>query len=404
MSNRTSSNLARTLLTIAPLLALSHSAQAQAFTVLYNFSYSQGGINPYGTLLLRDGILYGTTIQGSANSTCQREEETCGTVFEFNLASRVETVLHNFAGPPDGGSPYAGLRRDAAGNLYGTTNTGGTDDDGTVFRIDPAGTESVLYSFIGTNGDGAWAGVVPDSNGNLYGATLGTTLGSRLGTVFKLHPAGDLTTLRRVGAVIGTLLLKDGELYGASIGAGAYNAGTVFRVNAETGKLTVLYNFTGGADGGIPTGSLISDPSGNLYGTATCGGSASCSGGNGVVFMLNPHTGQQTVLYAFAGAPDGTQPQGQLARDSNGNLYGATASGGENLCNGGTVGCGTVFELTPPALEGGAWAETVLHNFTGDDGYGPLGGLTLDAQGHLYGAAFWGGTSRGTGTLFEVTP
>jgi|HubBroStandDraft_1064217.scaffolds.fasta_scaffold01570_7 uncharacterized repeat protein (TIGR03803 family) len=408
MPNRISSSVARALLTIAPVVALAQPVPAQTFKVLYNFSYRPGGWNPYGTLLVHDGILYGTTIAGgSANSNidCLGEGQSCGAVFQFDLKSGTETLLHSFAGPPsEGALPYAGLSRDEAGNLYGTTYYGGFENDGTVFRIDSTGNFSTLHSFIGADGFALWAGVVPDSSGNLYGETLGKS-GSQEGLLFKLDPEGVLTTQPSASAVLGTLRLKNNlQLYGAGSGGGAYNAGTVFTVNAETGKLTVLYNFTGGADGGNPTGSLTADSAGNLYGTATCGGAVSCSGGNGVVFMLNLRTGQETVLHTFGGYPDGVQPQGQLALDSSGNLYGATAFGGENVCNEGTIGCGTVFKLTPPGPDGGAWTETVLHNFDGGDGWGPLGGVTLDSQGHLYGVAFWGGTNNNTGTLFEVTP
>jgi len=384
------------------VLAVTQVAQAQSFNVLYTFI---GGENPRGTLLIHDGVLYGTTMEGGgSNSACLGEGETCGTVFQFDVASRTETILHNFVGSPDGALPYAGLFRDAAGNLYGTTYQGGASNDGVVFKIDVAGTESVLHSFDGSDGYAPWAGVVGDAQGNLYGATPATTSGSGLGTLFELSPSGKLTTLASLSAVLGTLRLKGAELYGTDSITGAYGEGAVFGFNALNRTMTVLYNFTGGADGGTPQGSLTADSSGNLYGTTICGGSSPCSGGNGVVFMLNPRTGEETVLHAFGGYPDGVQPNGQLVIDSSGNVYGVTAFGGSNPCNGGGIGCGTVFKLTPPAAPGGTWTETILHNFTGDDGWDAQGGLTLDSRGHLYGVCFLGGTSSNSGTLFEVTP
>ena len=390
------------------VLALTQVTQAQSFNVLYTFSGTPGGENPYGTPLVQDGVLYGTTVAGGgSNRACLGEGETCGTVFQFDLASRTETVLHDFVGSPDGALPYAGVFRDAAGNLYGTTDQGGTANYGVVFEVDVAATESVLHSFNGTDGAWPWGGLVGDSQGNLFGATGGTTVGSRLGTLFELNPSGQLTTLTSVYSSLSALRLKSAELYGTDATAGTYGDGTVFAFNALNRKMTVLYTFTGGADGGYPEGSLTADSSGNLYGTTACGGSSTCtlgSGGNGVVFMLNPLTGEQTVLHAFGGYPDGVQPNGQLVIDSSGNVYGVTAFGGSNLCNSGSIGCGTVFKLTPPAAPGGTWTETILHNFTGDDGWEPLSGLTADSRGHLYGVCFLGGSNLNAGTLFELTP
>lgn len=396
------------LLLVFCLAALPRPIQAQSFKILYTFLGSQGGWNPNGALLLHDGVLYGTTVSGgdaNSNSACLGQGERCGAVFQFDLASQTASLLHSFAGPPsDGAAPYSGLTRDAAGNLYGTTYSGGVDNDGTVFRIDPAGNYSILHSFTGSDGYRPWAGVVPDAGGDLYGEALGNT-GSQQGSLFKLDRAGHLTIQPSPSAVLGTLRLKNNvQLYGAGFGGGTDNAGAIFTLNALNGNLTVLYNFTGGTDGGDPDGSLISDKSGNLYGTATCGGSSACGGGNGVVFMLNPRTGQQTVLYTFKGAPDGVEPIGQLALDAGGNLYGVTAFGGAYSCNGGTIGCGTVFKLTSPGPGGGAWTETVLHNFMGDDGWDVSGGLTLADNGHLYGLCFLGGNDNNTGVLFEVTP
>src|SRR5271157_3231541 len=246
-----------------------------------------------------------------------------------------ESVLHSFPGSPDGANPYAGLVRDAQGNLYGTTVNGGAQAKGTVFKVDATGNETVLYSFTGAGGDGAnpEAGLVPDAQGNLYGTTY----------------AG-----------------------------GASNAGTVFKVDT-TGNETVLYSFTGaGGDGAGPTGLLVRDAQGNLYGTTVFGGAS----GKGTVFKADA-TGNETVLYSFTGAGgDGANPEAGLVPDAQGNLYGTTDAGGAS-------NAGTVFKVDTTGN------ETVLYSFTGagGDGAGPTGLLVRDAQGNLYGTTVFGGAS-----------
>ena len=236
--------------------------------------------------------------------------------------------------------------RDGQGNLYGTTQAGGTSNAGTVFKLDTTGEETVLYSFTGTSGDGKspFAGVVRDGQGNLYGTT----------------EAG-----------------------------GVSNFGTVFKVDT-TGKETVLYSFTGaGGDGAQPMTSLTRDANGNLYGTTNSGGKG-IDGGNGVVFKLDK-TGRERMLYRFpATGAKGIRPHG-VVRDARGNLYGTTLYHG-------AFGWGTVFKLSP------AGKVTVLDNFTGGnaDGGHPYAGVVRDDQGNLYGTTSAG--AIGYGTVFKITP
>ena len=271
-------------------------------TVLYAFTGGTDGNTPVSGLVRdADGSLYGTTFGGGNLSYCGGQG--CGVVFKLDQTGN-ETVLYSFTGP-DGANPYGNLLRDSAGNLYGTTLSGGPSNAGVVFRVDPMGNETVLYAFTG-GADGAkpYAGLVRDQAGNLFGTT------------------------------------GQGGLNGCSGGCGV-----VFKVD-PAGKETVLYSFTGGTDGWMPYGSLVEDPQGNLYGTTFFGGDQGefCGGYCGVVFKVN-QTGKETVLYTFAGLADGANPEAGLLRDTQGNLYGTTSEGGDDSCNA-PYGCGVVFKLS----------------------------------------------------------
>jgi len=382
---------------LCPGLVTSQPAQAQTFKVLYAFQGGSDGANPYdyGTMVLYKGNLYGTTTLGGAS--------TNGTVFQVNAATGSETVLYSFTGGTDGINPFAGLIRDSAGNLYGTTNAGGAQGDGTVFQVNSTGTLMQLHSFTGADGYSPNGPLVRDTAGDLYGTTEGYTTpkGGGVGTVFKLDTAGTHTTLHRFkgrpdGAdPQGGLILYKGDLYGTTIVGGTYDKGTIFKVSAKTGKEAVLYGFTGGSDGSAPAG-LISDGNGNLYGTTEVGG----NGNGGVIFEYNIAASQETVLYSFIlSEPAGEVPYGPLVRDSAGNLYGTTTEGGAPTCV-----CGTVFELDT------AGNLITLHTFTGKDGSMPYAGLVRAANGALYGVTAYGGPAwtgpgyNGAGVVFEVKP
>ncbi|HEY3778975.1 MAG TPA: choice-of-anchor tandem repeat GloVer-containing protein [Rhizomicrobium sp.] len=371
------------------------SAQANKLTVLYSFGGKSGdGYNPTGRLL-RDagGNLYGATFNGGTG-VC--DQTNCGTVYRL-APDGTETVLHSFAGPyGDGGEPYgAGPIADRKGNLYGTTYEGGTHNFGAIYKLAPKGKETLLYSFTGTDDGGAPMGGLVRSGGNLYGTTIGGGA-YREGTVFKLARDGTESVLHSFGSGSdgvapyqgGLVADNAGNLYGTTSTGGAYGGGgTVFRV-APDGTEMVLYSFTGYSDGLGPYSGVILDKQGNIYGTTVLGGGTGCGeNGCGTVFKLAPD-GTETVLHAFTGGSDGSQPIGDLVIDKEGNLYGTTDSGGAGYE-------GVVFKLTPDGT------ETVLHAFNGGDGDSPVGGLIL-YEGNLYGTTAGGGANN-AGTVFEVT-
>jgi uncharacterized repeat protein (TIGR03803 family) len=325
-------------------------------------------------------------------------------------AAAQERVLYSFSGGTDGGSPAGGLIFDGAGNLYGTTNGGGTYSGGTVFELSPAAgggwTETVIHSFgNGTDGNGPEAGLIFDAAGNLYSTTNGGGTYNG-GTVFELTPqAGGGWTETVIhsfgsgtdgaGPWAGLIFDAAGNLYSTTKGGGTYNGGTVFELTPQAGggwTEQVLHSFQGGADGAQPYAGLIFDAAGNLYGTTYFGGAY---GYYGTVFDLTPAAGgtwTEKVLYNFSGFPDGINPVGGLIFDGTGNLYGTTYLGG-------TYGKGTLFELTPAG--GGTWTEQVLHNFgNGNDGATPSSGLITDTAGNLYGTTPDGG-SYFRGTVFR---
>jgi uncharacterized repeat protein (TIGR03803 family) len=337
------------------------------------------------------------------------------------------TVLHTFTGTAgDGGRPSASLIEDNDGNLYGTTSVAGAEDCmfgcGTVFKIAPDMTETILYAFTGANrkrgtDDGAYptAALIADASGNLYGTTSeggdtrcghGTN-GRGCGTVFRVAPGGAETVLHQfTGTSDGAfpyarlLIGADGDLYGTAEEGGTAKhrggPGTVFKM-ALNGKTKVLYAFKGHKNGSAPITNVIEDSAGNLYGTTADGGSKCGSVGCGTVFKITLD-GNESVLHAFKGGSDGAFPQGELIVDGSGNLYGTTyAGGGSSACNN---GCGTVFKVEPNGH------ESVIYAFQGgSDGAAPTAGLSADTAGNFYGTTESGGDSAcvdGCGTVFEV--
>ena len=347
-------------------------------SVLFSFPGSTGGFSPEGTLIGdAAGNLYGTNSDGGIGF---------GVIYKI-LPGGQEKVLYAFTGGVDGGLPLCGVTPDAAGNLYGTTIFGGVANAGVVYKLDAAGQESTLYSFAGgADGGGPNSGVILDAVGNVYGTTAGGGA-MNFGVVYEVSPGGVETVLHTfIGGADGqgpqAAVARDhaGNLYGTTISGGVGNLGVVFRI-APDGAETILHSFTGGADGGEPTSSVILDPAGSLYGTTNFGGTNFA----GVLFQITGTS--ETVLFNFD-YTDGAFP-GNVVRGPSGNLYGTTYDGGTN-------NEGVVYEVTP----GGS--ELVLHNFSGADGSNPTG-VFLDSSGTLYGSTFGGGKTGG-GVVYQVKP
>jgi len=340
---------------------------------LYSFSGADDGGTPWGSLVLdrNRGKLYGTTQLGGLSNQ--------GVVYELSPPARAsdpwtEAVLYNFTGGADGGQPLAGVILNKA-SLYGTTSTFATANCGAVFRLSPPAqpggpwTHDVLYGFQGGNDScGSHASLIFDGTGALYGTTA---LGGQgmFGTVFKLTPPAGSTVPW-----------------------------------AEH----ILHTFTfGSGDGIVPNASVIFNSNASvLYGTTAAGGSNDhCASNCGTVFSLTrPTQGGawvENILYNFQGDTDGASPQASLIFDATGSLYGTTSAGGR--APGCTGGCGTVFRLSPPSIQGGSWTENFLYAFNGSgDGATPYAPLIQ------FGSNFYGTTYRGSqnvnGTVFQITP
>ena len=380
------------------------TANAQTFKVLYAFSFSDGS-SPNGDLI-RDpaGNLYGTTQFGGTSNR--------GLIYKLN-ANGKQSILYTFTGGSDGGIPIGRLLRDPQGNLYGITSLGGdaTCSCGTVFKLTTNGSLKVLHAFKGGK-DGVQNQGQPELGlvmikGNLYGsASFGGVIGCDgdlgCGLVFKVTQSGQETVLYRFtgkadGAFPQDLITdKAGNIYGETSGSYVQgNAGTVFKMDTS-GKLTTLYTFPGGTVGISPRWRLIRNANGVMYGVTQFGGKAPCpiaSIGCGVVFKLDAAK-KETLLHTFGKqSKDGQEPAGALLDDA-GSLYGMTFFGGivNSTC---TFGCGTIYRV-------GGGKYSVLYRFTGAaDGWNPTGGLTADAAGNLYGTASNGG-SGGNGVVFKI--
>lgn len=353
-----------------------------------------------------NGNFYGTTAAGGAHDE--------GTVFEMTPAGKIST-LYSFCSQPkctDGAVPNAGLMQATNGNLYGTTNGGGSNDFGTIFQLTPAGKLTTLYNFCSQSGcsDGASpsAGLIQGSDGNFYGTTAAGGV-SGGGSVFKFTNAGVLTTLASFDGTngkdpaFGSLIqATDGNFYGTTAQGGAYTTcngsgcGTVFKMTPH-GTLTTLYSFcaqTNCPDGLELFGGLVQGSDGNLFGTTGEGG----ANGYGTVFKLTT-AGTLTTLHSFDYYPDGAYPEAALIQGTDGNFYGTTANGGTNGV------AGTVFRITPSGT------LTTLYDFCSKancaDGTGPFESVMQATNGKFYGTAFAGGASKncsgGCGTAFSLS-
>jgi len=370
-------------------------AHSQTFSVVHNFKWTDGA-NPLAGLTIDGSNLYGTTSSGGDFGQ--------GTVFVIN-SSGEESVLYQFTGGKDGGAPEAGLIL-IEGNLYGTTSAGGASDAGTVFEVTLHGKEKVLYSFTGkADGANPQASLVRDADGNLYGTTnLGGENSN--GTVFKLIPPkaeGKPWTeevLHNFGKgtdgaapVAGVSFDAAGNLYGTTSDGGTDGYGTVFQLKPSKSKWTekILHNFELQGDGGVPYAGIVVDGE-KLYGAATDGGQGGSSGG-GTVFELKLSNGNWkfSVLYQLPGW--GISGSFRNVLVSSGKIYATTHCDGAN-------NSGTVYELTP---SGDTWKSKSLYVFTGgNDGQYSFSNLVLH-EGSLYGTMKQGG-DLDNGVVFKLTP
>jgi uncharacterized repeat protein (TIGR03803 family) len=427
--------ISRALIATAIVLTVAPGLWAVSSVKEHKFQGVPDGSEPDGALVSDGaGNFYGTTA-GGGRSSCAFSAPFCGTVFKMSPGEDggwKETVIYRFKGGADGAGPEGALIFDAAGNLYGTTVTGGNDEVcngegcGTVFKLSPnqngGWTETILHRFLGsTDAQEPGLGVVFDKLGNLYGSAGGGCIEECNGTIFKLAPNTDGTWKESIlytfmGGTDGgfpSALVVDGagNLFGtSSSGGGTCSCGTVFELSPSTNgswQKTVLYSFTDGLDGGIPSSGVTFDGAGNLFGETFDGGSFACPvSGCGVIYELSPESGgwKFSVAYTFNGldGAKGSQPSGGLALDANGNFYGATDIGGLATCNNGN-GCGTLFKLSPKA--GGGFSFTRIFVFNGASGASPFAGVIADAVGNLYGTTFAGGDPNcNCGVVFTVTP
>jgi uncharacterized repeat protein (TIGR03803 family) len=362
-----------------------HGAAAAEFAVIYSFA-PPNGVEPQASLTYdrKHRVFYGTAHD---------------TVFKVTPAG-VETTLYKFKEGKDGSDLLSGVVFDADGNIFGATTLGGTMKGscvglgcGTVFKIAPDGTHTVLHTFKGDDGSWPMGTLMMDGRGDLYGTTFEGGQGG-YGAIFRVTPDGTETTIHSFDGTdgqsseAGLLQANGGKLYGTTEFGGGDRQGTLFDVT-KAGSESVLHAFTLGGDGGDPVSPLIADAEGNFYGTTADGGT---DVNGGTVFMFSPD-GTETVLHNFTGGDgDGARPLSAVYRDAQGHLYGTTFQGGP-------ANLGIVYEIAPDGT------ETVLHSFAGgtSDGASPYAALVADEKGRLYGTTFMGGADN-AGVIFRITP
>lgn len=311
---------------------------AGTLTTLHSFDGTDGSSLQGGLVLATDGNFYGTAYAGGSmgGTTCNEDGYVgCGAVFKITPSGAL-TTLYNFcsqANCADGRNPASSLVQAPNGELYGTTNFGGVNKEGTVFKITPAGTLTTLHSFNQTDGYIPNGALVQAPNGDFYGTTLNGGNNACIGgcgTVFKISPLGALVTVHSFGGpdgsgpLAGLVLASDGNFYGTTNFGGTFNGGTVFKMSPG-GKLTSLCSFEGSAYG--PYGGLVQGTDGNFYGTTQ---------GSNTVFQITP-AGVLTTLFTF-NYFDGYEPLDTPVQGTDGNFYATTYQGGDNY--------GTVFSLT----------------------------------------------------------
>jgi len=373
-----SSALVRVLSVLALLLAVTTPSLSQTFGTTANFANSNGASPYYGALVQgTDGYLYGSAEGGGSYSY--------GLVFDTATGGGGLGAVLTFT-ETNGANPYGGLTLGTDGYFYGTTTYGGSTNVGTVFST----SAGVIHNFSASSGSSPNGTLVQGTDGNFYGTTTyGGTLGG-YGTVFKVSPTGTFTLLHTFSSsdgafpYAGLVQGSDGNFYGTTEEDGTSLYGTVFKIT-PSGTLTTLHNFGGGSDGANPYAALVQGSDGNFYGTTKAGGTF----GEGTIFKITS-AGTLTTLYTFS-TTYGAYPYAALIQGTDGNFYGTTISGGANSCN-----CGTVFKVTS------AGVLTTLHSFSNTDGETPYGGLMQYTNGTFYGTTTSGG-SYGYGTVFSLS-
>ena len=355
-------------------------ASAQQERVIYSFRGQQDGKlpGPYAGLIADSaGNLYGTTSQGGGSKNCGWLNHVplgCGVIFELSPPSIAgqpwtENILYVFQHDTDGAGPNATLARDGSGNLFGTTSTGGTTDNGTVFELSPPATQggawtfTTLYNYLDFDDGFNPNGVILDAAGNLYSETYGFP--DTQGNVFELTPP----------------TFQGGEW-----------------------TYTVLYTFNGAffGDGSLPRGNMVFDTQGNLYGATNLGGLSCPWEQCGIVFELIKPTSPggawtEQILYSFTGGNDGGQPYGGVVFRGM-NLFGTTSVAGN-------PGGGTIFRLSPPQVQGGAWTFRTIFDFNFSlSGDGPTSGVIFDSAGNMYSTASTSATAGADGEVYKVSP
>ena len=401
--------LARVCLAFAASVGL---ASSSTYKVLYSFTRMQDGGIPGATVTAdANGNLFGTTAQGGDSGE--------GVVYELsqdNNGQWTETVVHSFV-HQEGDNPDAAMVFDNQGDLYGTTADGGPTNQGIIFELTPEGNDwtlNMIYDY------GLRAGVLLDNGGNVYAPVGPGNFG--LGAIAELSPGPSGWTYTSLYSFCAQPKCSDGSnptappvwgvggsLYGTTLwggnqkncSQGSYGCGVVFRLSRNgdnSWTYVVLHSFAAFlTDGQTPTGSLLVDDGGTIYGATRYGGGSSA----GTIFKLTPSTigGNwiESIVYSFPDCSHGCQPHNGLVRDASGNLYGVSG-GGNMTCSG--FACGVVYRLSPQ--RNGSWKYSVVHKFNGSDGNGP-NGVTVGADGNLYGTTISGGQYN-FGAVFEITP
>jgi len=376
---------------IASAILGTGAAHADKERVLYSFTGQADGEQPNAGVTFDDtGNIYGVVTYAGTSQNCG--PSGCGNIYKLAPDGSF-SVLYNFNWD-DGANPASDLVRDRkTGDFYGSTNAGGTNGAGTIFKFTPDSTLTTLYSFTGgVDGYIPEGRLLRDKHGNIYGTTYAGGADS-MGVVYKLSAKGQTVLHSFAGGAsdggfptnAGLAMDESGNLYGMTQFGGTSDWGTLYKV-ARDGTFTLLHSFTGGTDGRYPAAGLAIDSTGNLYGaTQGGGGSSNCTYGCGTVFKATPD-GMVTILHAFAGGADGANPLSTPLLTKSGKLYGTTNDGSK----------GTIFKMKPDGT------EFVLHTFGGPgDGFEPVSGVVKDDAANLYGTTNLGGSS-GLGAVYVL--